>query len=329
MQRLDLVAAPAQLLGQFVDLGSRAREHQRQRGRLQVQHASECGDLVRALHDVGGLAHAWQSPFLGLLTRDQHAHRIAQVLVGDRRDARWQRGRKERRLPLRGRGIEDQLDVLGEAHIEHLVGFVQHDGGQRAQVQRATADVIERAARRGHHHMHAALQRLCLPAELRAAVDRQHDRAQLRAVAVQRFRDLDCEFACRYQHQRGWVGGLAVCGKHTLQQRQCERPGLAGAGGGLAEQIAPLEQRRDGLALDRSRLLVTEAGEDLREFLCEAEIDEGTFHWRSVAAGTRCAGERSVSSKLRVAAVRSSAETVRPQRRRRMTFISKMSAAGC
>jgi hypothetical protein len=49
-----------------------------------------------------------------------------------------------------------------------------------------------------------------------------------------------------------------AAGGQPLQQGQRERRGLAGAGGGLAEQVAALEQRRDGLALDRGGLLVAE-----------------------------------------------------------------------
>ena len=84
------------------------------------------------------------------------------MLVGNRRDARRQRGGEERGLARGGCGLEDQLDVLGKAHVEHLVGLIEHDGLQGSEHQRAAADVIERAARCGHHHVHAALERLHL-----------------------------------------------------------------------------------------------------------------------------------------------------------------------
>ncbi len=35
------------------------------------------------------------------------------------------RGRKEHRLPARWRLGEDRLKILGEAHVEHLVGLVE------------------------------------------------------------------------------------------------------------------------------------------------------------------------------------------------------------
>ena len=34
-----------------------------------------------------------------------------------------------------GRFLEDRLDVLGEAHVEHLVGLVEHDDAHAAQLR--------------------------------------------------------------------------------------------------------------------------------------------------------------------------------------------------
>ena len=44
------------------------------------------------------------------------------------------------------RGVaEDLLDVLGEAHVEHLVRFIEDDDLKAAQLQRSPVDVVERA----------------------------------------------------------------------------------------------------------------------------------------------------------------------------------------
>ena len=61
----------------------------------------------------------------------------------------------------------------------------------------------------------------------------------------------------------------------ALQHRQRERRRLAGAGLGLAEQIAPVEQQRNRLALDRRRLLVSERGDDVGELALEPERGKG------------------------------------------------------
>ena len=43
---------------------------------------------------------------------------------------------------------DDRVDVVGEAHVEHLVGFVEHEHLEGVEVERLAAQVIERAARR-------------------------------------------------------------------------------------------------------------------------------------------------------------------------------------
>ena len=69
-----------------------------------------------------------------------------------------------------------------------------------------------------------------------------------------------------------------LAGGEPLQERQREGRGLAGAGRGLAEQVAAREQRRDRLALDRGRLLVAEVGERGEQLGAEAELGEaGAF----------------------------------------------------
>jgi hypothetical protein len=61
-------------------------------------------------------------------------------------------------VSLRG-VVEDRLDVLGEAHVEHLVGLVQDNGLHGAEAQRSALEVIDRAAGRGHDHVDATSER--------------------------------------------------------------------------------------------------------------------------------------------------------------------------
>ena len=169
VQRLGAHAAAVEHLRQLVHLRARAAEHDRGDGALDVEDAPERRLLVRARHDVRHL------PYLRGIARGHHlaldadVHRIAQVRRGDRGDARRQRGREERRLSLRRRGGEDRLEILGESHVEHLVGFVEHQHSHALEPQRLAADVIERSTGRGHHHVDAALER----AKLRAPSTRR------------------------------------------------------------------------------------------------------------------------------------------------------------
>ena len=44
--------------------------------------------------------------------------------------------------------MHDLFDILDETHVEHFVRLVEHQVGDRREVERAPADVVEDAARR-------------------------------------------------------------------------------------------------------------------------------------------------------------------------------------
>ena len=131
--------------------------------------------LVRAADDVGDLADARQLAGGGLLARDRDARGILQVpLAQSTGSAPASSPRTAPSAASSGVAFEDRVEVLGEAHVEHLVGFVEDEHAQRVELQRPAADVIERAARRGDDDVGAALERADLLVHRRAAVERQH-----------------------------------------------------------------------------------------------------------------------------------------------------------
>ena len=159
VQRLGLVAARVERLGELVDLGARAAEDERRGRRLEVEDAAEGAPSCCAR---GTRYACWRTfgDFARLRWRllDADAQRIALVALGDRLDARRHRSGEEHRLALRRRFVQHRLDVLGESHVEHLVGLVEHDDAHPAHLERAAADVIERAAGRGDHDIDAGAQ---------------------------------------------------------------------------------------------------------------------------------------------------------------------------
>ena len=62
---------------------------------------------------------------------------------------------EQERAPRRGRGLQDELQVFAKAHVEHLVGFVEHDGFQRRNIQRPAFQMIAQASGRADDDMHA------------------------------------------------------------------------------------------------------------------------------------------------------------------------------
>ena len=216
-----------------------------------------------------------------------------QVLAGHPVDPGRHGGREEHRLPLRRGVLQDRLDVLGEAHVEHLVGLVEH----HAWPARPGAACPGRCGpgpgpgwppprpRRGRG---------------RAAAGRSAGRRRSAAPG----RPGPCRSGGTPRRPArpapGWAPAPAPPGRrrcrscrHPLQQRQRERGGLAGAGRRLPQQVPARQQRRDRLPLDRGRLLVAERGR-ARPAARRAARDRRRRSPRRRRRGRRGVGRRAV-----------------------------------
>jgi len=188
-------------------------------------------------------------------------------------DARRHCRREERGLPILRGVAEDCLDILGEAHVEHLVRFVEDDDLKATQAQRSTGDVVERSPGRRHHYVGATIKRPQLPADWLAAIDRQNTRANVTPVAMHRLRDLHCELARWHEHQGERLYPPAFT-EEPLEYGKREGGRLPRPSRGLPDQITALQQWRDGGPLYRCRLLITEAGERMAQFRGQRQLGE-------------------------------------------------------
>ena len=91
-----------------------------------------------------------------------------------RRIGAGERRGEQRHLPLRRRLLEDALDCVDEAHVQHLVGLIEHQQRQLRELQGAPVHVIDDPPGRAHHDVHAAPQGIQLRLIALAAVDGQH-----------------------------------------------------------------------------------------------------------------------------------------------------------
>ena len=288
-----ITAASAQGLGKIVHLAARPGEDERGGAVLEVQDAAQCGELVGAPDDVGHLSHAGGLALGRPLGLDPDARRLAEVRLGHAGDGPGDRGGEERRLAVQGQGRQDLLEVVGEAHVEHLVRLVEDHHLHLVEADRAAVEVVHAAPGRGHHHVHAARQAVELGGDRLAAVDGHHAHAQLAAVLVHGLGHLHRELASRREDQRRrpagtgplardaatvrGAAGLAIriqAQRETLEHRERECRGLAGARGRLGEEVLPLEQGRDRGELDGGGLLVAERGERVQETGVEGEGGE-------------------------------------------------------
>ncbi|MNI37087.1 hypothetical protein D3C73_911600 [compost metagenome] len=228
--------------------------------RQQVQQQVALAAGVDRMHLVGdGFGH-------GVLRRHLDLLRVAHELQRQLADVVLEGGREQQGLAvLLGQLGQDALDRGQEAHVQHAVGFVQHQHFNAGQVDAATLQVVDQAARAGHQQVHAATQDVELVAHADAAVDAGAGDAQVLAVAAQAVMHLGGQFAGRCQDQRARLARAGAhflrSGAQVLQQRQAERGGLAGAGLCAGQQVTTGQHQRDRLLLDRGRGFVALLGE--------------------------------------------------------------------
>ena len=163
-----------------------------QDGRLGLVHAQQVddgmldvgrGDGHRLVGDVG----------MALLVAQRlDPQRILLVALGERDDRARHGGGEEQGAAALGRGrVEDFLELLAEAHVEHLVGLVEHGDLEVRQVERAAFEMIAKAARRADDDVHAAVERAAFLHRVHAA-DAGHDAgAGIGVEPLQFLADLD------------------------------------------------------------------------------------------------------------------------------------------
>ena len=100
-------------------------------------------------------------------------------------------GREEQALPLDRQLGDDAPDGLDEAHVQHLVGLVEHEHLDAVEHDVALVEVIEQAAGGGDQHVDAARQRLSICGAMADAAEDDGDPdAEMAAVGAEAVADL-------------------------------------------------------------------------------------------------------------------------------------------
>ena len=172
--------------------------------------------------------------------------------LDERFDLRRHGGGKQRGVALARAFFHDAAHVGQKTHVEHPVGFVEHEKFHLVQAQRALLQMIQQPSRRGDDDVRAGLQFIVLLAVTDAAEDDGGFQIGEAREIVKRGFHLRGEFARRFEDEHARAGGvvLAELGKNG----QRERGGLAGAGLRAADDVLAGQHQRDGAELDGRRL---------------------------------------------------------------------------
>jgi hypothetical protein len=244
-------------------------EHQRRVGLLDLQHLEQVGHRAPGGGEVRVVLDARRRDVVAA-ERDGHSARagaaamrdMASGIVAEKISA-WR--------PL-GSMLEDGVELLGEAHGEHLVALVEHDGAEVGDIEGLAAEVVERAARGADDHLGARLEGVDLLLHPGAAVDRGDPELGVLAEALELARHLKRQLARGAEHHHLDVArGL----DHPVDERQREGRRLAAAGAALDDDVLALGDGLEGRLLHRRGRRVAHLGHRPAHRLAQPERLEG------------------------------------------------------
>ncbi len=102
---------------------------------------------------------------------------------------------------------------MDEAHVEHAVGFVEHQHLHLRQVEHALLLQVEQAAGGGDQDVDAALELADLRVHADTAEDHGRGQLEVLAVGANGLFDLGREFARGGQHQGTDAGAAELAGR--------------------------------------------------------------------------------------------------------------------
>ena len=119
-----------------------------------------------------GLAEGVGEGFGGDVFRVQFDDdRVFEVSLGEGFDFRRHGGTEEQGLVFVNEAGKDKLDIGEEAHVEHFVGFIQHEGLDVGERQGAVVEQVDETAGGGDENVDAVGKFAFLDIHWKAAID--------------------------------------------------------------------------------------------------------------------------------------------------------------
>ena len=186
-------------------------------------------------------------------------------------DAVRHRRGKQHELAVRGRRLEQRLDIFDETEAHHLIGLVEDDLVDLREVDRLAAQVVEQAARRADDELRVAAELLLLALDVLPAEDDERGDVGCGRERLRDLGDLDGQLARRRDDERLRDSGLRL---DFLDDRQQEGERLARARLRLDDAVVTGAHERHRLLLHRRRLLDAVTAQHVAERGADAEFLE-------------------------------------------------------
>ena len=169
VQRFRIVAVTNEMVRHFLRFHSRAaKDDGIDSG--EIVHDTLQGDiLVFGLDEIVDVVDVF-STFVS--RADDNFLIVSEVVFGDALNFFSHGGGKEERVSFFGHAGKNLIDAFGKAHVQHFVGFVQHNVFDRIQARHTAVHQINQTTRCRHDDLSAFLQVANLTFNATATIDR-------------------------------------------------------------------------------------------------------------------------------------------------------------
>ncbi len=208
------------------------------------------------------------------LTRHLDLGGVGQEGVGDPLDLGGHGGAEEQRLARERRQLEDAFDIGDEPHVQHAVRLVHDHDLNAGQQQLAAFEMIQQTTGRRDQHVNAAVDQLVLFAKGNPADQQRLGQLGVLGIGFEVFGNLCGQFARGRQNKAARHPRTGPTLAQQRDHRQRKAGGLAGAGLGNAQHVAPLQGVRDRLGLNGGGGFVAGFGHGLQHAGVQREIRE-------------------------------------------------------
>ena len=264
-----------------------------QDGRFRLVEAQQVDDRVLDFRRRDGHRLIGDVAVAALRPQRFDAQRVALVALGERDDRPRHGGGEQQRAANLAGGVEDFLEVLAKAHVEHLVGLVEHRYAQVRQDQGAALEVVAQATGRADHDMRAAREVAPLLRRIHAADAGGDAGTGLAIKPVELAADLHGQLARGGDDQRQRsLGGFqgARLAEQFVRHGQPESDGFARPGLGRDDQVPPGRLGLKDGGLHRSGILIATLGKGFGKERGKGSKGHGTRIANGRAGGTRGEG---------------------------------------
>ena len=123
---------------------------------------------------------------------------VVQIVEGNLLDVLAHGSREEQSVSIFRHVLEDGIDALREAHVQHLVSLIKHHVVHVLQLSHATINQIEQTTRGSHDNLHTMLQGANLASDVGTAINSDNmQTVDVLGKTVQIVCNLEAELTCR------------------------------------------------------------------------------------------------------------------------------------